>query len=245
MAKRADLLAQMAALAADLDRAVAPAVPGDELRMLCHSARLAFGAAAASVASLTGGVLTYRAASGEGADAIVGTELPVSRGIAGYVAVTGQAMAIDRPVDDARFARDVAERTGYVPDSLLVVPISSPLGGVAGVLSVLDRSVATVDALGLASAFAAQASARLIALEESAAAVRVVLAGVIDAASAGDAELAAGLRRATRTVLAADRDLAELAMALAGVRRLDEATRARTMAVITEVIELATRRRGP
>ena len=121
--KRADLIDRLAGLAVDLDAVTAPPEPTAELTMLCESARLAFGAAAVSVSALADGVLTFLASSGAGADLVVGTEMPVSRGIAGYVAVTGQAMAVDRPTDDPRFARDVAERTGYVPDSLLVVPV--------------------------------------------------------------------------------------------------------------------------
>ena len=51
-----------------------------------------------------------------------------ARGLAGYVAVSGQALAIDEPASDPRFARDVAERTGYVPQTLLLVPDRRPDG---------------------------------------------------------------------------------------------------------------------
>ena len=233
----------MAGLAVDLDGVTAPTEPTAELSLLCTSARLAMGAAAVSVSTLADGVLTYLASSGEGADLIVGTELPVSRGIAGYVAVTGQAMAIDRPIDDLRFARDVAERTGYVPDSLLVVPIDDPAGAVAGVLSVLDRTVGPADALTLASAFAAQAAPRLGAVTAATAAGRVILAGVVAAASAGDGDLGAALRRATRTLPESDHDLSHVAAALADLRRLDVATRARTFEILAAVLDLAASRR--
>ena len=77
-----------------------------------------------SVAHVEHDHLRYVAAAGRGADAIVGTELPLGRGLAGYVAASGQALAIDEPASDPRFARDVAERTGYVPQTLLLVPVA-------------------------------------------------------------------------------------------------------------------------
>jgi hypothetical protein len=241
--KRSDLITRLGELAVDLGAVAAPAGYTSELTAVCATARLAFGAAAVSVASLAGSVLTYRAASGEGADIIVGTELPVSRGIAGYVAVTGQAMVIDHPIDDPRFARAVAQRTGYVPESLLVVPIDAPDGGVAGVLSVLDRSIATAEALTLASAFAVNAGSRLAAVDAASSAGRVILASVIAAAGSDDPDLAAALRRATRALPDADHQLAEVATVLAGLRRLDDATRAAAVTIISDVLDLATGRR--
>ena len=241
--KRGDLIDRMAGLVVDLDAVTAPPEPVEELALLCESARLAFAAAAVSVSALADGTLTFLAASGAGADLIVGTEMPVSRGIAGYVAVTGQAMAIDRPTDDPRFARDVAERTGYIPDSILVVPIDDPGGAVAGVLSVLDRSGPAADALALASSFAAQAAPGCGAMRAATGAGRVILAGVIAAAAADDRELGGALRRATRTLPAVDQDLVEIAAALAELRRLDGATRAKVLAIIGDVLELAATRR--
>ncbi len=111
---------------------------GRELGDLCRTARDHFDAAACSVARLDGERLRYLAADGAGADRIVGTELTTDRGIGGYVAQTGQALTIDRPEDDARFARDVADRTGYLPGSMMVLPILDEAGDVLGILTVLD-----------------------------------------------------------------------------------------------------------
>jgi GAF domain-containing protein len=54
------------------------------------------------------------------------------------VLVTGQPLVLDDLEQDPRFARDVAESTGYVPKSLMAVPL---LHGeeALGVLQVLDR----------------------------------------------------------------------------------------------------------
>jgi GAF domain-containing protein len=133
------------------------------LQQVVDEARDAFGAAACSVAVLEDddGELTYRAASGAGAEAIVGVRLPVTRGIAGWVAVSGQPLAVSDIRTDRRFAQDVAESTAYVPQSLLAAPIMGP-EGVVGVLSVLDREPGRADAgrdLQLAASFAARAAA--------------------------------------------------------------------------------------
>lgn len=105
--------------------------------------RALFAAAACSCALVDdeGATLTFVAADGEGADAIIGVELPVSRGLAGWAVMSGQAMAIRDVKTDARFARDVAEKTGYVPDSVLAAPMFDDQGEALGVLQVLDPGV--------------------------------------------------------------------------------------------------------
>jgi signal transduction protein with GAF and PtsI domain len=99
-----------------------------------------FGAAAASCALVgdAGDRLTFVAASGAGADRILGVELPVGRGIAGWVAMTDQAIAVRDVASDTRFARDVAEATEYVPTAVLAAPVSTARGDVLGVVEVLD-----------------------------------------------------------------------------------------------------------
>ena len=133
-----------------------------DLTAACTAARLAFGAGSVSIAVVTPAGselpvdhLRYVAADGRGAEGILGVRLPAGKGIASYVAATGQALVVDHVVDDARFARDVAERTGYLPATLLAVPITDRDGQVLGVLSVLDRGNGAGDALALGSAFAA------------------------------------------------------------------------------------------
>jgi signal transduction protein with GAF and PtsI domain len=102
-----------------------------------------FAAAACSVAVVDddGETLTFVASDGAGADAIVGMSIPVSRGIAGWAAMSGQPIAVRDVQSDARFARDVAESTDYVPTSILAAPLVSPAGDVLGVTSVLDPAV--------------------------------------------------------------------------------------------------------
>ncbi len=97
-------------------------------------------AAACSIALLEADAsqLRFRAADGVGAEAIVGMALPLGRGIAGWVAMTAQAIAISDVERDPRFAREVADMTEYVPRRLIAVPLVDDAGSVSGVLEVLD-----------------------------------------------------------------------------------------------------------
>lgn len=241
--KRTDLIHQLGALTVHLQPVLLPTVGVEHLKALCTTARLAFGAAAVSVAARHDDVLLYVAAAGAGADHIIGTELSISRGIAGYVALTGQSMAIDRPANDPRFALDVAERTGFVPTSILVVPVSGEDGEVAGVLSILDRSLATGDALELATAFAEQVGLLLPMLEVTGRAARVLLDAIVDATGQADPDLGEALRRATSRLPEADAELATIASTIARLQAADPAVRSQALSVLADVVGLATARR--
>jgi signal transduction protein with GAF and PtsI domain len=105
-----------------------------------QNVRALFGAAACSLALVDdeGEALHYVTADGAGADEIRGVRLPVGRGIAGWAAMSGQPIAVRDVATDARFARDVAESTHYVPEVILAAPLLSTAGEVIGVVSVLD-----------------------------------------------------------------------------------------------------------
>jgi signal transduction protein with GAF and PtsI domain len=102
-----------------------------------------FGAAACSIALVDddGSTLRFVASDGAGADEIVGVTIPVSRGIAGWAAMSGQPIAVRDVQTDARFARDVAESTHYVPTAIYAAPMLDAEGEVLGVMSVLDPVV--------------------------------------------------------------------------------------------------------
>jgi signal transduction protein with GAF and PtsI domain len=108
-----------------------------------EATRSLFAAAACSIALVDeeGEALQFVASDGAGADEIVGVSIPVSRGIAGWTAMSGQPIAVRDVQSDARFARDVAEATSYVPRSLYAAPLLDGHGEVLGVASVLDPVV--------------------------------------------------------------------------------------------------------
>jgi GAF domain-containing protein len=132
------------------------------LQSIVDVARAIFVAQAASIAVLDPGSRRFRfeAVTGEGSSRLLGTTFPFGEGIAGTVAQTGEAMVVDDLSRDPRFAREVAEGSGYVPKAIMVAPL---LGeeDTLGVLSVLDRGRTdrtTMQELELLDAFAAQAA---------------------------------------------------------------------------------------
>jgi hypothetical protein len=114
-----------------------PSAARSVLETIVRSAAGMFGAAAASIAFLDAGDLVYEAAWGAGAEEIVGVRLPPEGGIAAHVAASGRPEAIPSCRDDSRFAASLAERTGYVPYTMLVLPLGT--GRPFGVLQILDR----------------------------------------------------------------------------------------------------------
>jgi hypothetical protein len=110
------------------------------MEAIVHTAAGVFGAAAASISLIdqTTGELVYQSAWGAGARDIVGVRLPPGIGIGGTVVRDGVPEAIPDCHSDPRFAARIAEGTGYVPYTMLVVPLERG-GRAIGALSVLDR----------------------------------------------------------------------------------------------------------
>jgi GAF domain-containing protein len=161
----------------DFNAAVAGGVLGaDEsyralLRSIVEVARAIFGAQRSSIFLLDeeADELVFEALAGEGEQGLLGSRIPSSTGIAGWTLVTRQPLVIEDLSNDPRFARDVAEETGYVPKGLMSVPLLHD-ERVLGVLQVLDRpqrpgfSLEEMELLGL---FANQAAIALDLLQRS------------------------------------------------------------------------------
>jgi GAF domain-containing protein len=138
------------ALSARLQQAVNTAAAAVELRREDHLRLLeAVVATAVRVIDATAGSLMlvdhaaneleFKVAVGPGSEEIKQFRVPMGQGIAGFTASTGQAIAIADTSQDTRFARQIAEGSGYVPKNLLSVPLT--LGGqVIGVMQLLDKS---------------------------------------------------------------------------------------------------------
>jgi GAF domain-containing protein len=135
------------------------------LQSVVEVARAIFGAAASSIFLLDRATneLVFEAVSGQGEQALVGSRFPADRGIAGWVASSADAMVVDDLTNNSAFARDLAESTEYVPDSLMAAPLIHD-GEVLGVLEVLDPAVQSrsdLAELDLLLLFAGQAAIAL------------------------------------------------------------------------------------
>jgi putative methionine-R-sulfoxide reductase with GAF domain len=114
--------------------------PANLIEAVVRTAAGVFEAAAASIALIdrTTTELVFQAAWGAGAREIVGVRLPPGVGIAGAVVASGDGQAVPECRSDSRFAAQIAAGTGYVPHTMVVVPLKRA-GQTIGVLSVLDR----------------------------------------------------------------------------------------------------------
>ena len=239
-----ELLRELGDLATSLGPAVRPAGTDELLRSLTETARRLFGAAACSLALLSEdeSELIYTVAAGEGADDVTGMRISSSQGIAGWVVQSGQPIAVSDLASDPRFARDTAERTGYVPQAILAVPVETPQR-MLGVISLLDRDSRRPGAeqdMALLSLFADQAALALASVEAFAAMGRVLLDALAQAAAGPD--LALALRQAAAGLPAADPDLAALAATFATLARRGSAERQLALAVLADVRQYVERR---
>jgi GAF domain-containing protein len=168
------------------------------LQSIAEVARAIFHAQAASIFlhDTAADELVFEAAAGEGGEDLVGMRFPSGSGIAGWVLSSRQPLVIEDLSKDARFARDVAESTGYVPDGLMAAPLLADEEAI-GVLEVLDRPQRarfSLSELELLGQFANQAAIAL--------AVTLRARRVADAARAAPAEL----RTVARIAAALERD---------------------------------------
>jgi len=65
--------------------------------------------------------------------------VPLGQGIAGWVAMSGQPVVRSDLAQDARFVAEASQRIGYVPHSMLCLPLQSE-DGVIGVIELFDKA---------------------------------------------------------------------------------------------------------
>jgi GAF domain-containing protein len=229
-----DPLRQLARLATDVGPALAPVGHQELLRSITSAAQHLFNAAACSLALLDEREeeLTFVVASGAGADEVVGMRVPVGRGIAGWCVTSGQPIAITDVRRDPRFAADVAQSTGYVPTSILAMPLETERR-MLGVIEVLDRSGNGRDDrrdLELLGMFAQQAALAIEGARVFGDLGRVLLAA---AADASEGDIGVSLRRAAEDAPGPDPDLAELAALFADLGRVGREERR----VVTRIVQ--------
>ena len=97
--------------------------------------------------------LIFAVAIGPKAEEVKEFSVPLGQGIAGYVASTGQAISISDAEQDSRFYRSIGESIGYIPNSVICVPLILK-DRIIGVLELMDKidgkafSVSDMETLG-------------------------------------------------------------------------------------------------
>jgi GAF domain-containing protein len=177
------------AFRAEAARRLSPPAGKAVLGSIVEATVALFGAEAASIALYDAAErkLVFAVAAGEHGQEVIGLAIDPGAGVAGYVFSTGQPLAVADVARDSRFGRSTAEQTGYVPRSLVAVPLVDD-EGVLGVLEVLDkRAEAAFDLrdVELATVFARQATVAIRAtrIERDTASL---LRSVLRAIGAGD-----------------------------------------------------------
>jgi len=219
------------------------------LRSIVDATAALFQAEAASIAlfDAESNRLVFRVAAGDQGQGVVGQAIPIDQGVAGYAFSTGQAIALSDVAHDPRFAGGVAALTGYVPRSLLAVPLIDGDHAI-GVLEVLDKREAATFSLRdveLAGVFARQAAVAINAtrIERD---TRSLLAAVL-VELAGDALDRAAAEAAAEAVAAAatedldrgdDTHLWALAERVARLRRASPDQ----LDLLTELLDVLVRR---
>ncbi|HNB53291.1 MAG TPA: GAF domain-containing protein, partial [Anaerolineales bacterium] len=135
------------------------------LQSIVEAAAHIFKAAGSAIALITddGQELEFRVSYNVIGRGVTGMRFPINRGIAGYVAITGQALAVSSVEQDARFNRTLAEEIGYIPSSILAVPLmcGENLIGVIEILDKLNGETFNLKDIELLALFARQAASAI------------------------------------------------------------------------------------
>ncbi|MBK6748455.1 MAG: GAF domain-containing protein [Pyrinomonadaceae bacterium] len=118
------------------------------------------------------GDLRFLAATGKVADQLIGMHVPAGKGIAGFVLMSGQPMAVSDVGEDSTFYAEVDRATGYSTQTILATPLRFK-DEIIGVLEFINRSGSqpfapfTSDELDTAAIYA-DSIASLVSAHESA-----------------------------------------------------------------------------
>ena len=148
--------------------------------LLARAVRTAPGEAAALLLlDPAGRELVFRASRTIQSGVIDGVRLPISRGIAGWVARHRQAVRLDDVASDPRHFAGVGEQTGLAPRTMICVPMVSKdtLRGVIQILNKVDDSTFTEAELSLAQTLADHAA---IAIENASLYRQAYVASITD-----------------------------------------------------------------
>lgn len=124
-----------------LERAVSAADQQvDLLDRILHTAIDAVGAKAGSIliAEEDRDSLYFRSTKGERSEALTSMRLKTGQGIAGYVAMTGETVRVERADDSEHYDRAIARKLGITVGAVLCVPIPGDEGRL-GSLELLNK----------------------------------------------------------------------------------------------------------
>jgi GAF domain-containing protein len=245
----AEELGRLVHALATAGKATLPGSPDALLSSIVEAAASIFGAAAASILLVNEaeGMLEFKVTYGVSNRNLVGTRIPLDQGIVGYVAMSGQPIAITDVAQDARFNRDFAKSTGYVPSSILATPLTSG-ERILGVMEVLDKinapsfGMQDMELLGLFARQAALAIDQAQSIEHLDEALLLSLKRL----AASDVEhpsdnLLAALD--AKPDAGSQNDLQKLAELLNEFSRMGEAERAMELKILTSFAEYAQNQR--
>lgn len=158
-ARIAELEAQVAALTAERDSSrfatevgnvlvtaatagivSAPMPVSSLLQMIVETAEQVLGARASSLLLVDPSKthLTFEVTTGPVAEEVKKLMVPMGSGIAGLVAASGQPMAVAEAQQSKAHLKDIGDRVGFLPETILCVPLYYR-DEVIGVLEVMDK----------------------------------------------------------------------------------------------------------
>jgi GAF domain-containing protein len=242
---------RLASLADELGPALVPPGHDELLESIAETARSLFGAQASSIAMLEDEGeeeerLAFRVAVGRAAESVLDLTIASSQGIAGFVVRSGQPLILEDVQNDPRFASSFADQTGYVPNSIVAVPLETD-HGIVGVLEVLDPdgdSVARTRGMELLGHFAHLAALALESAGVFASLGQTLFHVAAQAAAGTDADLAEAFEEASSSEGHGDGELAELAEIFMEFRRLGPDERKTATAILLSFLRYAAAAKG-
>jgi GAF domain-containing protein len=182
--------------------------------------------------------LVFEVALGERGDMLRGTRFPIGQGIAGWVAASGQVLAIADVQQDPQWAQGIGQRLGYAPKTMLAMPLLLH-DNVIGVLQLMDKddgtpfSAADMATLGL---FAQQAAVAIAQSRRMLSLSALMQALLKDQDQQGDLAMQARTFVADTEESAEYQDILKLARLLGEIARQSDAARRLSLQIVEAIV---------
>src|SRR6266571_4239314 len=218
----------------------APAEHTELLELIVQTAMHVLRARAGSLYLLDEGTgeLVFEVALGERAAPLRGQRFPLGQGVAGWVAASGQALAVADVQQDPLWAKEIGHTVGYAPRTMLAMPLLLR-DSVTGVLQLLDKdggdpfSAGDMATLGLFTQQAAVAIAQSRRMSSLSALLRTLLA---DQDQQGNLAVQTAAFVADTEESVAYQDILKLARLLGEIARQSDAGRRLSLQVVEAIV---------